>query len=122
MLPDIGKLVKRNSLAYSLCDDWSKGDCDYGLRTDAAKVDNSPTTESKIMNCFINGCTGTYEQRFIAQTLCRNGEVLVIDHVPAEVCSVCGDTPLAPETVRRMETLVRAVGQPARTVPLYEYV
>lgn len=121
MLLDIGKFVKRNSFAYRLYDDRPYGERDYGLRTDAAKVDNSPTTESKVMNCSIVGCTGEYEQRFIAHTLSRNGEVLVIDHVPAEVCSICGDTLLAPETVRRMETLVRVVGQPARTVPLYEY-
>jgi hypothetical protein len=49
------------------------------------------------------------------------GQIIVIDHVPAEVCSVCGDVLLKPETVRRIEELLRTAAQPARTVPLYEY-
>jgi hypothetical protein len=46
---------------------------------------------------------------------------MVIDHVPAEVCSVCGDVLLAPETVRRIEALLKATPAPSRSVPLYEF-
>jgi hypothetical protein len=46
---------------------------------------------------------------------------MVIDHVPAEVCSVCGDVLLTPETVRRIEALLQADLPPAKSVPLYEY-
>lgn len=49
------------------------------------------------------------------------GQVVVIDYVPAEVCSVCGDVLLKPETVRRIEMLLRSATQPASTVPLYEH-
>lgn len=42
----------------------------------------------------------------------------MIDRVPAEVCSICGDMLLVSETVRRIEELVRAADKPARTVPL----
>ncbi|MCK4385854.1 MAG: YgiT-type zinc finger protein [candidate division Zixibacteria bacterium] len=51
----------------------------------------------------------------------HRGRVIVIDHVPAEVCSVCGDVLLKPETVRHIETLLRTTTRPAGTVPLYEY-
>lgn len=74
------------------------------------------------MKCSIDGCPGTYEERLITHTVRKNGEVIVIDHVPAEVCSVCGDVLLKPETVRHIEKLLKSRHEPSRTVPLYEYV
>ncbi len=73
------------------------------------------------MKCSVRGCPGEYENREIVHTLRNHGQVIVIDHVPAEVCSECGDVLLKPETVRRIENLLRTKAQPARTVPLYEY-
>lgn len=73
------------------------------------------------MKCSIKGCPGEYEQRKIMHTVRYRGQVVVIDHVPAEVCSVCGDVLLKPETVRRIEALLRTATRPADTVPLYEY-
>ena len=73
------------------------------------------------MKCTIQGCPGEYEARTIVHTVKRQGEVIVIDHVPAEVCSVCGDVLLAPETVRRIEAILRATHPPNRNVPLYEF-
>lgn len=74
------------------------------------------------MKCSIKGCPGDYEQRKIMHTVRHEGQVVVIDHVPAEVCSVCGDVLLKPETVRRIEKLLRTEAHPTSTVPLYEYV
>jgi YgiT-type zinc finger domain-containing protein len=74
-----------------------------------------------MVKCSIEGCPGEYEERQIVHTVRHRGQVIVIDHVPAEICSVCGDVLLKPETVRRIEALLRARAQPVRTVPLYEY-
>lgn len=74
------------------------------------------------MKCSIEGCPGQCEERQVVHTVRHRGQVIVIDHVPAEVCSVCGDALLVSETVRRIGELVRAADKPARTVPLYEYV
>ncbi|MBM4019793.1 MAG: YgiT-type zinc finger protein [Planctomycetes bacterium] len=74
------------------------------------------------MKCTIEGCPGQYEQRTITHTVRHENEVVVIDHVPAEVCSVCSDVLLSPETVQHLERLLRSRRKPARTVPLYEYV
>jgi YgiT-type zinc finger domain-containing protein len=74
------------------------------------------------MKCSIVGCPGEYEARHIVHTIRRGDHILVINRVPAEVCAVCGDTLLKPETVRRIEMLVRTPAQPVGTVPLYEYV
>jgi YgiT-type zinc finger domain-containing protein len=73
------------------------------------------------VKCRIVGCPGTYEARTVVHTVKRRGEVIVIDHVPAEVCNVCGDVLLAPETVRRIERLLTATPPPTRTIPLYEF-
>ena len=54
-------------------------------------------------------------------TVRHNGQVIVIDHVPADVCSVCGDALLEPDTVRRIERLLDEKRKPAMTVPLYEF-
>jgi YgiT-type zinc finger domain-containing protein len=73
------------------------------------------------MKCSIEGCPGEYEDRLIVHTVRHHGQVVVIDHVPAEVCPVCGDVLLKPETVRRIEALLRTEPFPAKRVPLYEY-
>lgn len=74
------------------------------------------------MNCTILGCPGEYEARTIVHTVRHHGRVVVVDHVPAEVCSVCGDVLLGPETIRRIEELLETPSRPAATVPLYEFV
>jgi YgiT-type zinc finger domain-containing protein len=85
-------------------------------------VANASGKEKPAVKCTIVGCPGTYEARTVVHTVKRRGEVMVIDRVPAEVCNVCGDVLLAPETVRRIEALLTATPPPLRTVPLYEYV
>ena len=67
------------------------------------------------------GCPCEYEERTVIHTVRHRGEIVVIDHVPAEVCSVCGDVLLRPETVRSIEKLLRHRTAPARTAALYEY-
>ncbi len=74
-----------------------------------------------MMKCSIAGCPGEYEARRIVHTVRHHGQVVVIDRIPAEVCSVCGDVLLRPDTVRKIEVLLQARVQPLRTVPLYEY-
>jgi YgiT-type zinc finger domain-containing protein len=69
----------------------------------------------------MGNCPGEYEERRVAHTVRHLGRLFVIDHVPAEVCSVCGDVLLKPETVRHIERLLRTAAVPAGSVPLYEY-
>lgn len=54
-------------------------------------------------------CEGRYEERLVARVYRRDGKVIVVDDVPAEVCNLCGDTLLKPETVERVqEALAKA--------------
>jgi YgiT-type zinc finger domain-containing protein len=73
------------------------------------------------MKCDSEGCPGEYEERKITHTVRYQGQVIVIDHAPAEVCSICGDVLLKPEIVRHIEELLRTTTHPSSTVPLYEY-
>lgn len=59
-----------------------------------------------MITCSRTGCAGEYEPRIVTHTVRHRGEIVVIDRVPAEVCSVCGDTLLAPETVRGLERVL----------------
>ena len=81
-----------------------------------------PDGKKLTMNCTIENCPGNYESREIVHTVRHQGHVVVIDHVPAEVCAICGDVLLAPETVRHIEQLLATHRKPSKTVPLYEYV
>ncbi len=73
------------------------------------------------MRCSIQGCPGEYEERRIVHTVRHKGEIVVIDGVPAEVCSLCGDVLLRPETIRRLESLLESRTTPTATAPLYQY-
>ena len=93
----------------------------YGLRSEVAHVAHCGAQETMDMKCSIDGCPGEYGAGRVIQTLRHGGQVVVIDHVPADICSTCGDVLLRAETVRRMEALLEGRNHPASTVPLYEY-
>ena len=73
------------------------------------------------MRCSIAGCPGEYEERELPHTARHHGQVIVIDHVPTEVCSGCGDVLLRPETILRIEELIKSGTQPSNTASHYEY-
>lgn len=74
------------------------------------------------MKCSIQGCPGEYTQQTIVHTVKHEGSVLVFDEVPAEVCDVCSDTLLSPETIRHLEALLHEHGAPHAHAPVYSYV
>jgi len=74
------------------------------------------------MKCTIEGCPGEYEDRQIVHTVRHRGQVIVIDQVPAEVCTICGDVLLKPETVRRLEKMLQTSAKAKKTAPLFDYV
>ena len=62
--------------------------------------------ETVDLKCSIDGCPGEFEAKEVTHTVRRDGQLIVIDHVPAEVCSFCGDVLLNLDTVRRIESLL----------------
>lgn len=73
------------------------------------------------MKCSIQGCPGEYEQRKVVHVMHQNEQLMVIDQVPAEVCSICGDMLFTPATIRQLEILRHTAAAPNRTVPLYDF-
>ena len=74
------------------------------------------------MKCSIRGCPGNYEQKYIVHTVKRGKDVLVFENVPAEVCDVCSDTLLCPETIRHLENLIENRSKPRTHAPVYSYI
>ena len=73
------------------------------------------------MKCSIETCPGEYEARTVLHTVRGAAGIVVIDHVPAEVCTVCGDVLFTPQAVRHIEGLLANRPEPVETVPLFEY-
>jgi YgiT-type zinc finger domain-containing protein len=73
------------------------------------------------MKCTIQGCPGTYEPQLVTRSFKRRDKIIVLDGVPAEVCAVCGDVLIRPDTVEHIEKLLRERHDPDGSVPLYRY-
>ena len=63
-------------------------------------------------------CDGRYEERLIARAYRRNGKVIVVDDVPAEVCHLCGDTLLMPETVELIQEALSKAAEAKEFAPV----
>ena len=59
----------------------------------------------------------------VTYTLFHEGNFYVVEHVPARVCRETGEEFFAPDTVERIQALVKGKKKPDRTVrtPVYEY-
>ncbi|MBM4035697.1 MAG: YgiT-type zinc finger protein [Planctomycetes bacterium] len=59
----------------------------------------------------------------VTYTLAYQGKLYVIEHVPARVCKETGEEFFAPETVERIQALIRGRRKPDRVVetPVYRY-
>jgi len=77
--------------------------------------------EKVIMKCTNSGCPGHYESRLIVHTVKKGRDVLVFEDVPADVCDVCSDTVLKPETVRHLESLLKQESKPRTLAPVFAY-
>ena len=70
-------------------------------------MDYAGPEERIAMTCSIEGCPGEYEASTIMHTARHKGQVVVIDYVPVDVCSLCGDALLKPDTVSKIESLLQ---------------
>ncbi len=66
---------------------------------------------------------GALEETEVTYTLELNGRFYIIEHVPARVCQETGEQYFSPETVERIQALIKGGKKPARVVetPVYEY-
>jgi YgiT-type zinc finger domain-containing protein len=66
----------------------------------------------------------TFEEHTVTYVLEQQGQVLIIEHVPARVCRETGERLFAPETVERWQQIVWEHRTPTRIVetPVFELV
>ena len=59
----------------------------------------------------------------VTYTLAHGGRFYIIEHVPARVCQETGEQFFSPETVERIQALIKGGKEPDRMVetPVYEY-
>ncbi len=59
----------------------------------------------------------------VTYTLVHSGKFYIIEHVPARVCQETGEQFFSPETVERIQALIKGGKNPDRVVetPVYEY-
>ena len=62
-------------------------------------------------------------ERKVTYTLDMNGQLIVIENVPARVNAETGEQLFAPDTVERLQKMVWQQSKPKRVmqVPVYEY-
>jgi len=64
-------------------------------------------------------CGGeTARDEFVREVLEVDGRRVLVEHIPARVCTRCGEAAFSRETAERIRLLVHGAGRPARTVPL----
>ena len=80
-----------------------------------------PGNEENDMNTHTQG--ETFEERLVTYTQELDGRFVVVEHVPARVCRETGERLFSPETVSRLQTIIRSRHKPARSMetPVYEF-
>jgi YgiT-type zinc finger domain-containing protein len=66
----------------------------------------------------------TFEEQTVTYVLEQQGKVLIIEHVPARVCTETGERLFAPATVERLQQIVWEQRTPTRIIetPVFEFV
>lgn len=59
----------------------------------------------------------------VTYTVELDGQIVVVENVPARVCTETGERFFSPRTVERIHQIIRGGGKPARTInpPVYEF-
>ena len=75
--------------------------------------------EATLVNCEI--CGGEMKDELTTYTLLYQGKLIVIENVPAGVCSRCGEKFFSPDTVERLQQTVWEQQRPKQTLRTLVY-
>jgi HTH-type transcriptional regulator / antitoxin MqsA len=67
--------------------------------------------------CHVCGGETTTDE-FASEVLEVDGRRVLVEHIPARICTRCGEAAFSRETTEGIRLLVHGAGRPARTVPL----
>lgn len=67
-------------------------------------------------------CGGKLEEKTITHPQAYQGKVYIMENIPAEVCSQCGEVLLRPDVLEKVQQLIWSGAEPRRTaqVPVYD--
>jgi len=64
-------------------------------------------------------CGGeTARDEFVSEVLEVDNRRVLVEHIPAQVCTRCKEAAFSRETTERIRLLVHGAGRPDKTVPL----
>ena len=65
----------------------------------------------------------TFEERLVTYTQEVDGRFIMVERVPARVCRETGEQLFSPQTVTRLQAIIRSRLKPARVIetPVYEF-
>ena len=64
-------------------------------------------------------CGGeTARDEFVSEVLEVDNRRVLVEHIPAQVCTRCNEAAFSRETTERIRLLVHGAGRPVKTVPL----
>jgi len=55
---------------------------------------------------------------FVSEVLEVDGQRVLVNHIPAQLCTRCGEAAFSRDTTERVRLLVHGASRPLRTVPL----
>ncbi|MGZ8217604.1 hypothetical protein [Methylomagnum sp.] len=63
----------------------------------------------------------TFEERLVFYPVDLGDSVCIVEHVPAKVCRETGELLFSPETVERIQRIIREQSAPARVIETLVY-
>lgn len=74
-------------------------------------------------NCTVCG-SDEKQSKLVEEVFRIDGQYVLVDHIPATVCTRCGDETFSRETADRIHLLVRGMAKPTRSiaVDVFEFV
>jgi YgiT-type zinc finger domain-containing protein len=65
----------------------------------------------------------TFSEQTVTYTLEMNGDFYIVENVPARVCVETGEQLFAPETVERLQQIIRSKEGPVRVIstPVFDF-
>lgn len=74
-----------------------------------------------MIKCYV--CGGSLAEKEVIYRVEWQGQLIVVENVPAKVCSQCGEKTYAPETVERLQQTVWGERTPKKTVqtPVFDF-
>lgn len=80
-----------------------------------------PETKKDKMNT--HTWSETYAECLVTYTQELDGRFIMVEHVPARVCRETGEQLFSPQTITRLQAIIRSQLKPARIIetPVYEF-